>query len=50
MVPDAFDPTPGVPVQCPEPGAGLSQHEVDFGTCSMHPTQLDLGRCSTTWA
>jgi hypothetical protein len=43
VVPDAFDPTPGVPVQCPEPGPGLSQHEGEFGTCSMHPNQIDLG-------
>lgn len=42
MVPDAFDPTPGVPVQCPEPGPPLTQHQGDFGTCTMHPTTLDL--------
>lgn len=43
VVPDAFDPTPGVPVQCPEPGAPLTQHDGEFGTCAMHPTQVDLG-------
>jgi hypothetical protein len=43
VVPDAFDPTPGVPVQCPEPGKDLTQHTGDFGTCSMHPNQIDLG-------
>lgn len=43
FVPDAFDPTPGVPVQCPEPGPPLTKHTGDFGTCTMHPTQVDLG-------
>jgi hypothetical protein len=43
FVPDAFDPTPGVPVQCPEPGLPLTKHKGDFGTCTMHPTTLDLG-------
>lgn len=43
IVPDAFDPTPGVPVQCPEPGPPLTQHTGAFGTCTMHPTQVDLG-------
>jgi len=42
MVPDAFDPTPGVPVQCPEPGQPLTQHKGAFGTCTLHPTTLDL--------
>lgn len=43
FVPDAFDPTPGVPVQCPEPGQPLTKHQGAFGTCTMHPSQLDLG-------
>ncbi len=43
FVPDAFDPTPGVPVQCPEPGPPLTRHAGDFGTCTMHPTTVDLG-------
>lgn len=43
QVPDAFDPTPGEPVQCPEPGGNLTQHKGAFSTCTMHPTQLDLG-------
>jgi hypothetical protein len=43
IVPDAFDPSPGVPVQCPEPGPPLTQHKGAFGTCTMHPSQLDLG-------
>lgn len=45
FVPDAFDPTPGVPVQCPEPGPelGLTKHKGDFGTCTMHPKTVDLG-------
>ncbi len=43
MVPDAFDPTPGVSVQCPEPGPPLTEHKGDFGTCTTHPTTLDLG-------
>lgn len=43
IVPDAFDPTPGVPVQCPEPGLPLTQHTGAFGTCTMHPIQVDLG-------
>jgi hypothetical protein len=42
FVPDAFDPTPGVPVQCPEPGPPLTQHKGEFGTCTMHTTTLDL--------
>jgi hypothetical protein len=50
-VPDAFDPTPGVDVQCPEPGAaprpgfpnGLTQHKGAFGTCTMHPMKVDVG-------
>jgi hypothetical protein len=44
MVPDAFDPTPGVPVQCPEPGGSLSQQKGAFGTCTMHPTQIDYAQ------
>jgi len=44
MVPDAFDPTPGVPVQCPEPGGALSQQKGEFGTCTMHPTQIDYAQ------
>lgn len=43
FVPDAFDSTPGVPVQCPEPGPPLTQHTGDPGTCTMHPTTVDLG-------
>jgi hypothetical protein len=43
IVPDAFDPTPGVPVQCPEPGPPLTQHTGAFGTCTMHPKTVDLG-------
>jgi hypothetical protein len=43
FVPDAFDPTPGVPVQCPEPGGALSTLKGDFGTCTMHPNTLDYG-------
>ena len=43
FVPDAFDPSPGVPVQCPEPGPPLSVHAGAFGTCTMHPSTLDLG-------
>ncbi len=43
FVPDAFDPTPGVPVQCPEPGGDLSQVKGAFGTCTMHPSTLDYG-------
>jgi len=43
VVPDAFDPTPGEAVQCPEPGPPLTEHKGPFGTCTMHPTQIDLG-------
>ena len=43
FVPDGFDPTPGVAVQCPEPGPPLTQHTGAFGSCTMHPTTLDLG-------
>lgn len=43
FVPEAFNPTPTVAVQCPEPGGTLTQHKGDFGTCTMHPKQLDLG-------
>lgn len=42
-VPDAFDPTPGVDVQCPEPGPPLTQHTGDYGTCTMHPLKVDVG-------
>ena len=44
LVPDAFDPTPGVPVQCPEPGGALSAQKGAFGTCTMHPTQIDYAQ------
>jgi hypothetical protein len=44
LVPDAFDPTPGVPVQCPEPGGALSQQTGEFGTCTMHPSQIDYAQ------
>lgn len=43
FVPDAFDPTPGVPVQCPEPGPPRTTRKGEFSTCTMHPTQIDLG-------
>lgn len=43
FVPDAFDPTPGVPVQCPEPGGNVTQQKGAFGTCTMHASMLDLG-------
>jgi hypothetical protein len=43
FVPDAFDPTPGVPVQCPEPGQPRTQQAGAFGTCTMHPVTLDMG-------
>ena len=44
FVPDAFDPTPGVPVQCPEPGGNLTVQKGAFGTCTMHPTQIDYAQ------
>jgi hypothetical protein len=44
FVPDAFDPTPGVPVQCPEPGGNLTAQKGAFGTCTMHPTQIDYAQ------
>ena len=44
FVPDAFDPTPGVPVQCPEPGGNLTAQTGEFGTCTMHPTQIDYAQ------
>lgn len=40
--PEAFDPTPDVPVQCPEPGLPNSKLTGEFGTCTMHPRLLDL--------
>ena len=43
MVPDAFKPHPGVAVQCPEPGAPTTKLTGQPGTCTMHPTDLDLG-------
>lgn len=43
FVPDAFDPSPGVPVQCPEPGGPLTAHRGEFGTCTMHPATVDVG-------
>jgi hypothetical protein len=43
VVPDAFDPTPGEDVQCPEPGPPLTEHKGAFGTCTMHTTKIDLG-------
>jgi hypothetical protein len=48
-VPDALkDPQPGhpenvAPVQCPEPGHGITQHVGAFGTCTMHTNVIDLG-------
>ena len=43
FVPDGFDPTPGVDVQCPEPGPPLTAHKGDFGTCTLHADTVDLG-------
>jgi hypothetical protein len=43
FVPDAFKINPGVAVQCPEPGPPISQRDGQPGTCTMHPTQVDLG-------
>lgn len=37
---DAVDPTPGVDVQCPEPGPPYTQHTGVFGTCTDHPSTL----------
>src|SRR5215831_16205923 len=43
FVPDAFKIHPGVPVQCPEPDQGRTQHRGAPGTCTMHTSRLDLG-------
>lgn len=43
FVPDAFDPHPGVPVQCPEPGPPATQQTGAPGTCTMHASSVDLG-------
>jgi hypothetical protein len=43
IVPDAFDPSPGVPVQCAEPGLPLTKLKGEFGTCTMHPMTIDVG-------
>jgi hypothetical protein len=37
---DAFDPAPGVDVQCREPGPPTTTHTGLFGTCTMHPSTL----------
>ena len=37
---DALDPTPGVDVQCPEPGPPYTTHKGAFGTCTDHPSSL----------
>jgi hypothetical protein len=37
---DAVDPTPGVDVQCPEPGPPITVHRGAFGTCTEHPSTL----------
>jgi hypothetical protein len=39
---DAFDPTPGVDVQCAEPGQPFTVHKGTFGTCTMHPSTLHV--------
>jgi hypothetical protein len=43
FVPDGFKKKPGVPVQCPEPGGTETTHKGMPGTCTMHPTEIDLG-------
>ncbi len=43
FVPDAFKITPGVAVQCPEPGSPITKAKGRPGTCTMHPRNLDLG-------
>jgi hypothetical protein len=43
FVPDAFKPVPGVPVQCPEQGTPYTKFKGAPGTCTMHPTNIDLG-------
>jgi hypothetical protein len=48
MVPDAFKPQPGVAVQCPEPGSPTTRLKGKPGTCTMHPTDLDLGPVLTS--
>jgi hypothetical protein len=47
FVPDAFKTHPGVAVQCPEPGLPDNLRKGLPGTCTMHPTQLDLGPALT---
>lgn len=42
-VPDAFDPTPGIAVHCPEPGLPRTERKGEFGTCTMQPISVDLG-------
>ena len=39
---DAVDPTTddNVDHQCPEPGLPYTQHRGEFGTCTMHPSNL----------
>ena len=39
---DAFDPAPGVDVQCAEPGPPFTVHRGTFGTCTMHPSTLHV--------
>jgi hypothetical protein len=47
FVPDAFKIRPGVAVQCPEPGPPDTELKGRPGTCTMHPTQIDLGPALT---
>jgi|SRR5580704_4641042 hypothetical protein len=47
FVPDAFKSRPGVAVQCPEPGPPATSRKGGPGTCTMHPTNIDLGPALT---
>ena len=37
-IPEGIDPTPGVDVQCAEPGPPSTEEKGGFGSCTMHPS------------
>lgn len=37
-IPEAFDPDPGVDLQCPEPGPPFTEEDQPVGSCTTHPS------------
>lgn len=42
LIPEGLDPSPGVDLQCPEPGAPTHSEMTPTGACTMHPSLVAI--------